>query len=162
MNEPRSDRWKQAARGRRVATVGRLALTAIALAAASCALPSINNPVGTITSGLKHAASCRSSICASPRYRVLAAHMPLGHPTDATLEQLADANEATASKAEALILFVRTCRAAETICSPLPLKKNLYLLRYCFVLEWRGRSLCRHQAEIDLGTGATSTEANTG
>jgi hypothetical protein len=96
-----------------VATGGRLALTAIVLAAASCAAPGFNNPVAIVTSGLQHAVSCRSSISASPRYRMLAAHMPLSRPTDATLEQLADDNYATASEAEALVLWhqgMQSCR----------------------------------------------------
>lgn len=110
MNEPRSERWKQAARGRRV---GRLALAAIALAAASCAGSGVNNSVATVTRLLQHAVACRSSVSDSPRYRELAAHMPLDRPADATLEQLADDNHATASEAEALVLWhqdMQSCR----------------------------------------------------
>lgn len=90
-----------------------LALTATALAAASCAAPGVNNSVATVTRLLQRAVGCRSSVSASPRYRVLAAHMPLDRPAQATLQQLADDNHATASEAEALVVWhqdMQSCR----------------------------------------------------
>jgi hypothetical protein len=88
------------------------------LAATACTSPGglAPNPdplSDTIQSAARQALECRSSVAAEPRYRVIAAHMPLSDLSQATLRQLADPASATREESDVLAAWrdeLQLCR----------------------------------------------------